>query len=73
MIAFPCLKPLWPKPYPYPTYPIWLSIPKTLLKHDHKIQMQEGQVMPSPTTTEVSINIGKAKDEALDVITSPWY
>jgi hypothetical protein len=32
--------------------------------------MQEGQVMLSSTTTEVFINIEKAKDEALDFTTS---
>jgi hypothetical protein len=34
------------------------------------IQMQEGQVMSSSTTTKVFINIEKAKDEALDFTTS---
>jgi hypothetical protein len=34
--------------------------------------MQEGQVMLSSTTTEVFINIEKAKDEALDFTTSLW-
>jgi hypothetical protein len=34
--------------------------------------MQEGQVMSSPTTTEVFINNKKDKGEALDFTASLW-
>jgi hypothetical protein len=37
-----------------------LSIPKTLWKHDQKIQMQEGQLMSSSPTTKAFISNGKS-------------
>jgi hypothetical protein len=72
MIAFLVFKPLWPLALPLATYPIWLSTLQILWKYDQKAYMQERQVMSSTMTTEVFINNEKAKDEALDVIASPW-